>query len=97
MYMLEGVSSVANFITAYEESKKPRLPFFICNVLFVSKGNLLDFYFNKSCKLSICRIVKAHYLEKKKSKCCLLQRLSVMLNVKMYMHGLKNVLHLMTE
>ena len=27
MYTLEGVSSVANFITAYEESIKPRLPF----------------------------------------------------------------------
>ena len=24
MYMLEGVNSVANFITAYEESNKPR-------------------------------------------------------------------------
>ena len=27
MYTLEGLSSVANFITAYEESVKPRLPF----------------------------------------------------------------------
>ena len=27
MYTLEGISSVANFITAYEESVKPRLPF----------------------------------------------------------------------
>ena len=27
MYTLEGVSSVANFITAYEESIKPRFPF----------------------------------------------------------------------
>ena len=28
MYTLEGVSSVANIITAYEVSIKPRLPFF---------------------------------------------------------------------
>ena len=27
MYTLEGVSSVANFITAYEVAIKPRLPF----------------------------------------------------------------------
>ena len=27
MYTIEGVSSVAKFITAYEESLKPRLPF----------------------------------------------------------------------
>ena len=36
---------VANFINAYVESqKKTRLSFSICNVFFVSKGNLLDFY-----------------------------------------------------
>ena len=28
MYTLEGVGSVANFITAYEESIKPRRPSF---------------------------------------------------------------------
>ena len=44
MYMLEGVRSVANFITAYEQSIKQRLPFSICNVFFDSKGYLLDFY-----------------------------------------------------
>ena len=44
MYTLEGVSSVANFITIYKESIKPRLPFPICIVFFVSKGNLLDFF-----------------------------------------------------
>ena len=37
MYTLEGVSSVANFITAYEES--------ICSVFFVSKGNFFYIYF----------------------------------------------------
>ena len=39
MYTLEGVSNVANFI-------KPGLPLSICNVFFVSKGNIhvLDFY-----------------------------------------------------
>ena len=46
MYTLEGVSSVANFITAYEESekKKMRLPFSICDGVFLSKRNRLDFY-----------------------------------------------------
>ena len=34
MYTLESVSSVANFITAYEVSIKSRLPFSICNVYF---------------------------------------------------------------
>ena len=32
MYMQEGVSNVANFITNYEESQKMRLSFSICNV-----------------------------------------------------------------
>ena len=32
MYTLKGISSVSNFITAY-------VPFSICNVFFVSKGN----------------------------------------------------------
>ena len=45
MRMLEGVGSVANFITVYEVSIKSRLPFSICNVFFVSKNSLLDFYF----------------------------------------------------
>ena len=43
MYTLDGVSSIANFITTDEGSIKPRLPFSICNVFFVSKGNILDF------------------------------------------------------
>ena len=46
MYTLEGVSDVTNFITAYENSIKPRLPFTICNVFLISKGKLLDFNFN---------------------------------------------------
>ena len=41
MYTPEGVSSVANIITAYEESQYNRdSHFLICNVFFVSKGNL---------------------------------------------------------
>ena len=44
MYTLEGVSNVANFITAYEVSMKPIFPFSICNVFFVSKGNRFYFY-----------------------------------------------------
>ena len=48
MYSLEGVSCVANFITAYESFNKPRLTFYICNVFFVSNGNLLNFYFTFS-------------------------------------------------
>ena len=44
MYMLEGVSSVANFITAYVESQLNRdSHFLIRSVFFVSKGNLLTF------------------------------------------------------
>ena len=46
MYTLEGVSSVANFITAYEESQWNRdSHFLICSVFFVSKGNLFYVYF----------------------------------------------------
>ena len=38
MYRLEVVSSVANFITAYEESQKSQdSSFLICSVFFVSK------------------------------------------------------------
>ena len=45
MYTLEGVSSVANFRTAYEESKWNRdSHYLICNVLFVSKGNVFVVY-----------------------------------------------------
>ena len=44
MYTLEGVSSVANFITAYEESQNRDSHFLICSVFFVSKGNLFDIY-----------------------------------------------------
>ena len=48
MYMLEGASSVANFITAYEVSIKPRPPFSNRSVFFVSKSNLFDVYNNYS-------------------------------------------------
>ena len=44
MYTLEGVSSVANFITG--RVNKTETPISVCSVYFVSKGNLLDFYFN---------------------------------------------------
>ena len=45
MYMLEGVSNVANFITAYEESQLNRdCHFLIRGVFFVSKGSLFDIY-----------------------------------------------------
>ena len=41
MYTLEGVSSAANFITAYEESQQNRdSHLLICSVFFVAKGNL---------------------------------------------------------
>ena len=45
MYTLEGVSSIANFITAYEESQLRDSHFLIRSVFFVSKGNLSDVYF----------------------------------------------------
>ena len=49
MYTLEGVSNVANFITAYEESQENRdSHFLICSVFFVSKGNLFDVYYNST-------------------------------------------------
>ena len=45
MYTLEGVSYLANFIPAYEESQLNRdSHFLICSVFFVSKGNLFDIY-----------------------------------------------------
>ena len=45
MYTLESVSSVANFLTSYEESQEnldPHLLSVICSVFF--KDRLLDFY-----------------------------------------------------
>ena len=48
MYTLEGVSSNANFITAYEESQLNQdSHFLIRNVFFVSKGNIFDVYFSE--------------------------------------------------
>ena len=48
MYTPEGVSSVANFITAYEESQENRdSHFLIRSVFFVSKGNLFGRVFTK--------------------------------------------------
>ena len=45
MYILEGVSNVANFITAYEVSQFYRdSHFLICGVFFVSKGNIFVAY-----------------------------------------------------
>ena len=51
MYTLEGVSSVANFITAYEDFQLNRdshflicTTFLICSVFFVSIGNIFDVY-----------------------------------------------------
>ena len=41
MCMLEGISNVANFIIAYEESH-----FLIRGVFLVSKGNTFDIYYN---------------------------------------------------
>ena len=44
MYTLEDVSSVAHFITAYEESQLNRNShFLIRSEFFVSKNNLFDF------------------------------------------------------
>ena len=46
MYTLEGVSSVAKFITTDEESLQNRYShYLIRSVFFVSKGNLFDVYF----------------------------------------------------
>ena len=45
MYTLEGVSKVANFINAYEESQWNRDSHFLTrSVFFVSKGSLFDVY-----------------------------------------------------
>ena len=47
MYTIEGVSNVANFNTAYEESHSNRDSHFLIRcVFFVSKGNLFDVYLN---------------------------------------------------
>ena len=46
MYTIEGVSSVANFITAYEESQQKRdSSVLIHSVFFVSKGNLFFYIY----------------------------------------------------
>ena len=44
--LLVGISSVANFITAYEDLNKTETPIFYLyqNVFFVSNGNLFYFY-----------------------------------------------------
>ena len=45
MYTPEGVSSAANFITAYEASQQNRDSHcLIRSVFFVSKGNIFDVY-----------------------------------------------------
>ena len=44
MYTLDGVSSVAIFITTYEKSFNRDSHFLIPSVFFVSKGNLFDVY-----------------------------------------------------
>ena len=45
IYTLKGVSSVANFISAYDESQlNPESNFLIRSVFFVSKSNLFDVY-----------------------------------------------------
>ena len=47
MHTLEGVNRDANFITAYEAFRRNRdSHFLVCNVFFVSKGNLFDVYSN---------------------------------------------------
>ena len=46
MYTIEGVSSVANFITAYEESQYNRGSYFLSVMCFLfPKAIFLDFYF----------------------------------------------------
>ena len=46
MYTLEGVSSIAKFISAYEEFQLNRdSHFLIFSVFFVSKGSLFYVYF----------------------------------------------------
>ena len=45
MYTIEGVRSVANFITAYEEFRYNRdSHLLICSVFFVFKSNLFHVY-----------------------------------------------------
>ena len=64
MYTLEGVSSVANFIIAYEGrvSIKPRLPFLIRCVFFVSKGNRFDVYLT-TLQLELVPVLYVHEQE----------------------------------
>ena len=45
MYMLESVSGVAKYITAYEVSIKPRLPFSNPWCVLCFHGNLFDVYY----------------------------------------------------
>ena len=40
-----GVYNLANYTAIYEETYSTESPILFCNVFFVSKGNLLDFYF----------------------------------------------------
>ena len=50
--MLEGINSVANFITAYEESQLySESHVLIPSVFFVSKGNRFDVYFGHAFNL----------------------------------------------
>ena len=56
MDTLEGVSSVANFSTAYEESQKPRLPYSICNVFFFQRYSFMCLiYFTRA---NVCAVVR---------------------------------------
>ena len=58
MYTLEGISSVANFITAYEVSQLNRDSHFLsCSVFIVSKGNLFLrlFYYTAAGDSAVCR------------------------------------------
>ena len=59
MYMLQGMQSVTNFITAYEESQYNQDFHFL---IFVSKGNIFDSYYGKCCALA--HIVLIHIASK---------------------------------
>ena len=72
MYTLEGVSSVANVITAYEESNLNRDSYFlICYVFFVSKGSLFDVYCivksSKCNKIVLRKLIKSIHNKDKMS------------------------------
>ena len=62
MYTLKGVSSVANLITAYEESRENRDFHLIRSVFFVSKGNLFDVYFRRKAKRTGLPLLKVYHL-----------------------------------